>query len=97
MSCCNEFVTVVQRPKFHPFFAQQDIQLLLQYIQQHTRFINVQSVVTVCRDVKDNFLLALAQDSRADYLATGDKDLLSLGTFGKTKIITMSVFKLSIQ
>jgi predicted nucleic acid-binding protein len=54
----NEFVSVVQRPKFY------------------------------------NFLLALAQDSQADYLVTGDKDLLSLDTFGKTRIITMSVFKM---
>jgi putative PIN family toxin of toxin-antitoxin system len=90
----SEFVSVVRRPKFYNFFGQEDIKLLLQYIQQHARFVNVQSVVTICRDVKDNFLLALAQDSQADYLVTGDKDLLSLDTFGKTKIITMSIFKM---
>jgi putative PIN family toxin of toxin-antitoxin system len=89
----DEFVGVVQRPKFQKFFSQQDIKTLLQYIQQHAQFIKVHSVVTVCRDVKDNFLLSLAQDSLADYLITGDKDLLSLDTFGKTKIIPMSVFK----
>jgi putative PIN family toxin of toxin-antitoxin system len=89
----NEFVEVVQRPKFHKFFSQKDIQAVLQYIQQHARFVKVHSVVTACRDAKDNFLLALAQDSDADYLITGDKDLLSLNTFGKTKIIPMSVFK----
>jgi putative PIN family toxin of toxin-antitoxin system len=90
----NEFVSVVQRPKFYNFFGQEDIKSLLQYIREYARFVNVRSVVTVCRDVKDNFLLALAQDSQADYLVTGDKDLLSLDTFGKTKIITMSVFKM---
>ena len=89
----DEFVRVVQRPKFQKFFSQEDIKTLLQYIQQHAQFVKVHSVVTVCRDVKDNFLLSLAQDSHADYLITGDKDLLSLNTFGKTKIIPMAVFK----
>ena len=89
----DEFVRVVQRPKFQKFFSQEDIKTLLQYIQQHAQFVKVHSVVTVCRDVKDNFLLSLAQDSHADYLITGDKDLLSLNTFGKTKIIPIAVFK----
>lgn len=41
-------------------------------------------------DQKDNFLLSLSKDSQANYLITGDKDLLDLKTFEDTKIITMS-------
>jgi putative PIN family toxin of toxin-antitoxin system len=89
----DEFVGVVQRPKFLKFFSPKDVDALLQYIQQYAHFVEVYSVVSVCRDVKDNFLLSLAKDSHADYLITGDKDLLSLHTFEKTKIIPMSVFK----
>ncbi len=54
--------------------------------------IAVESVVTICRDTKDNFLLALAKDSNADYLLTGDKDLLVIKKFGETKITTISAF-----
>ncbi len=54
--------------------------------------IKVESVVTICRDIKDNFLLALAKDGNADYLLTGDKDLLVLQKFGKTKITTIANF-----
>lgn len=54
--------------------------------------IEVDSIVTVCRDLKDNFLLALAKDGKADYLLTGDKDLLTLTKFGKTKIKTITAF-----
>lgn len=54
--------------------------------------IDVESTITVCRDPKDNFLLALAKDGKADYLITGDKDLLDLQKFGKTKIITIANF-----
>jgi len=54
--------------------------------------VPVFSQVTLCRDAKDNFLLALSQDAQADYLVTGDKDLLVLGKFGKTRILKMTDF-----
>ena len=34
--------------------------------------------ITVCRDPKDNYLLELAESSKADYIVTRDKDLLEL-------------------
>jgi len=54
--------------------------------------INVQSIVTICRDPKYNFLLALAKDSKADYLLTGDNDLLDIKKLDKTKTITINNF-----
>jgi len=55
-------------------------------------FISVTSIVDLCRDPKDNFLLALAKDGNATHLLTGDKDLLVLGKAGKTKILTLSEY-----
>ncbi len=40
--------------------------------------VSVTSTVTACRDAKDNKFLELALDGQADYLITGDTDLLSL-------------------
>ena len=54
--------------------------------------IEVASVVTICRDTKNNFLLALAKDGNVDYLLTGDKDLLVIKKFGKPKITTIADF-----
>lgn len=39
---------------------------------------------------KDNFLLNLAIDSKADFLITGDADLLVLEEIGTTKIISIT-------
>lgn len=39
-------------------------------------------------DAKDNFLLALADASHADFLVTGDKGLLSLKQYKSTRIVT---------
>lgn len=45
--------------------------------------------VTVSPDPNDDFLLAIAQASAADYLVTGDKsDLLALGSHGSTRIVS---------
>lgn len=44
-------------------------------------------------DPNDDFLLALCEAGRADFLVTGDKaDLLTLGAHGATHIITAAVF-----
>jgi len=54
--------------------------------------IEVESMIKICRDPKDNFLLALAKDGKADILLTGDKDLLEIKKFGKTKIKSITGF-----
>ena len=54
--------------------------------------IKITSVVEICRDKKDNFLLALAKDAHADFLLTGDKDLLDIGKFENTIICTLTTF-----
>lgn len=48
--------------------------------------------VTVCRDPKDNMLLGACGKSRADFLVTGDRDLLTLKIFKSTKIVTPKEF-----
>ena len=62
-------------------------------LRDNAELVDVHSVVEVCRDPKDNFLLALAKDGNADYLITGDDDLLVLETFEKTKIVTLTDFE----
>jgi putative PIN family toxin of toxin-antitoxin system len=63
------------------------------FLQKNTEMVEVQSFIDICRDPKDNFLLALAKDGGADYLITGDKDLLTLKQYGKTKIVTVTEFE----
>lgn len=88
----DEFVQVSQRPKFKKYFSVHDLENLLLKIIEVSKFIQVKSVVSICRDPKDNFLLALAKEAKATHLITGDKDLLSLRSFGRTKIVTMTEF-----
>lgn len=85
----EEFLEVTQRSKFRKYFAVDDIEDLLLKIRNRATFINVKSNIIACRDPKDNFLLSLAVDGQATHLITGDKDLLVLGKFAQTKILTI--------
>lgn len=86
----EEFIEVAQRPKFRKYLSFDDIEDLLDKVRKKAVFINITTSIELCRDPKDNFLLALSQDGKATHLITGDKDLLVLGTFGKTKILTIT-------
>ena len=94
---CNELlaelVDVADRPKLRRFFSTEDWVLMFEIIEQYAIYVSVVSSVMLCRDAKDNFLLSLAKDAQADYLLTGDKDLLVLKTFGTTRIITITEFQ----
>ena len=88
----DEFLEVARRPKFRRFFTAIDIEELFETIEEYAEFVKVQTQIKICRDSKDNFLLSLSVDGNADFLLTGDKDLLELTKFGETIIMTISDF-----
>jgi len=88
----TEFLDVIKRPKLRRFFSSDDIENLLGTIEEWADFIEVNTQVNDCRDPKDNFLLSLSIDGKADYLLTGDKDLLDLIKYRHTNIITITEF-----
>jgi putative PIN family toxin of toxin-antitoxin system len=88
----DEFISVIQRPKFHKLFLPHDVETLMNFFMDQGLLIDVVSDLNPCRDIKDNFLLNLANDGEADYFISGDKDLLDLDPFGKTRIVTISEF-----
>ncbi|MFD2033148.1 putative toxin-antitoxin system toxin component, PIN family [Belliella marina] len=88
----EEFLEVSERPKFKKFFKKSEIKALLNLIENYSELITVESRLTECRDSKDNFLLSLSIDGKADFLVTGDSDLLVLGKIKDTKIVTWQEF-----
>ena len=88
----EELRQTMQRPKFKKYLSSERILLAIELVEQSAIFINSQSIVQLCRDNKDDYLLALAKDAQADFLLTGDKDLLVLNPFEKTHIIKLSEY-----
>lgn len=88
----EEFLEVSERPKFKRFFKKADIKTLLNQMEIFGKLIPVVSDINICRDPKDNFLLNLSVDRKADFLVTGDTDLLQIGQIDQTQIISWSEF-----
>jgi len=53
--------------------------------------------ITVCRDPDDNLVLACALAGQAEYVVTGDPDLLTLEELEGMKIITVREFLSALQ
>jgi putative PIN family toxin of toxin-antitoxin system len=93
----EEFIAVAKRPKFKKYFNNDNLEELLRLFEQYGKLIRVRIEVTESRDKKDNFLLSLAVESNADFLVTGDTDLLILKKIKKTKIVTWNDFMKEIK
>jgi uncharacterized protein len=88
----QELGEVLNRPKFQKIISKQQIENLLEIIQKRSIFIDVVSSIQLSRDSKDDFLLSLCLDGNADYLLTGDEDLLVLKIFKHTSICKIAYF-----
>jgi len=93
-----ELLEVSARPKLKKFFTANDKKLIFNIIERYADYVTVTSNVDLCRDAKDNFLLSLSKDSKADFLITGDKDLIVLKEFEETRIVTIAEYQnLSVE
>ena len=54
--------------------------------------VSSQPPVEVCRDPRDNHLLATSREAGADILVSGDKDVLVLLSFEGTQIVSLRTF-----
>lgn len=93
----REIFETLDSPKLSKFIRPDLAAEFKAYFPKFTLLVEVSTSVSVCRDPKDNFLLALAQDADADYLISGDADLLILGQFGRTKIMKLPDFVLELR
>jgi len=88
----EELQATITKPKLKKYFSENALEEMLTVFDPYIDFITVKSTVSICRDPNDNFLLALAKDGKANYLLTGDSDLLDIGKYKKTIIIKISEF-----
>ncbi|MHB8362418.1 MAG: putative toxin-antitoxin system toxin component, PIN family [Patescibacteria group bacterium] len=72
--------------KFH--INNDSIKLLIEKFNNHSKKFIPQTKVILSRDPLDNFILELAEESHANFIITGDKDLLILEHYKKTRIVS---------
>ncbi|MFM1841290.1 MAG: hypothetical protein RLZZ490_21 [Cyanobacteriota bacterium] len=92
-SIVNELNEVLSRPKFRRYLSAEKRDIFLWSLFRKARFIDViKEKIDICRDAKDNQFLELAVNGEADFIISGDDDLLVLNPFGNTLIVTPRIF-----
>jgi len=93
----TEIRLVTSRNKLKKYFNQDKVSDLISLLDIIADKVKIEKIDKISRDAKDDFLLALAKEGRANYLITGDKDLLDIEVYGRTKILTVKQFKEKIK
>jgi putative PIN family toxin of toxin-antitoxin system len=87
-----EYQQVIIRNKFSKVIKPKQAFRFIDFVLPKLEYITLKTAVKASRDPKDNYLLSLSIDGNADYLITGDMDLLVLEHIEKTKIMRLNQF-----
>ena len=71
---------------------EADVDTIVESIVGIGQLVSVAGDVSVCRDPDDDVILESAVNGKAEYLVSGDKDLLSLSLYEEVSIIAPRVF-----
>ena len=88
----SEIREVLDRPKFRNRIDPVSAAKLISLLSIIGIGVNPTRRLQACRDPKDDFLLECAVEGNADYIITGDQDLLCLNHFEGIQILEPSEF-----
>jgi uncharacterized protein len=85
----DELKSVSRRARLSPYMKRQDVGRFVNQLLSDALILTRLPPVDRSADPADNFLLAMAEASQADYLVSGDKrGVLALKKHGRTRIVT---------
>ena len=87
----DEIQTVVARPKFNVIISQESRQAFVDMVDNvcHWTPITIQAKSSI-RDIKDLFILSMAESVPVDFIVSGDKDLTELKSHAGIPILSYS-------
>jgi len=78
-----------------PFrLSEEDVDRIIDHLKDIAEVVPTTSKLSICKDEADNRVLECALDGDADYIITGDKDLLDLKRFKGIRIVKVGDFPL---
>ena len=88
----EELDDVLSRPQFERYVTRQERATFLQNLLSRAMSVSITETVQACRDPNDDKILELAVNGRADYIITGDDDLLAMDPFRGIAIVRPAEF-----
>jgi putative PIN family toxin of toxin-antitoxin system len=95
---CDEILSEIRdvlfsRPRLRKWISLDDAKRYVEMLQLHFNFVpNPVFIIPLSRDSDDDYILALAQRERVNYVISGDKDLLVL-RIPELSIVTPAEFE----
>ena len=89
IATCDEIDAEIVRVLTEKFSWEQNrAKSALQGILARGIHVRIRGTVKVCRDPNDDMFLECSALAKANFLVAGDKDLLTLGAYKGTRIVT---------
>jgi putative PIN family toxin of toxin-antitoxin system len=88
----TELADVLSRRKLDPYVTIEARKEFLRLLGRVVESVLILHVVSARRDPKDDKFLELAVNGEAQFIVTGDADLLALHPFRTVQIVTPAVF-----
>ena len=94
----NELVEVMSRPKIHKYISTESVEAMWDLMRNKCYTIEEYPITaTNVRDPKDVYLLSMAEAIPADFVVTGDNDLLILHRHNNIPILSFVEFMQILQ
>ncbi|NBQ02855.1 MAG: putative toxin-antitoxin system toxin component, PIN family [Opitutae bacterium] len=88
----TELATVINRPKFDKYISKPDRRKFFEVLAPLCIKVEIIQTIQASRDRKDDKFLEVAINGSADFILTGDTDLLELHPFHEIPIYSPSQF-----
>jgi putative PIN family toxin of toxin-antitoxin system len=90
----DEVAEILARPKIRKKYRilPEDREAFQQLLRADALLLPLAAAPKVCRDPDDDYLLGCAAAGNANYLVTGDQDLLVIGSYRGVAIVTAREF-----
>ncbi|BBC26243.1 putative toxin-antitoxin system toxin component, PIN family [Pseudanabaena sp. ABRG5-3] len=92
----SEIENVISRPKLQKYITLEQRNKFLTELSQQVERVTINQKIRACRDPKDDKFLELAVCGEANYIITGDADLLDLHPFQNIPIVKAANFLTAI-
>ena len=76
-----EFADVASRPRLAKYIRPERVAEVLQLMEAYGIYAKIEQTEADFVDAKDNYLLDFSRSVRAEYLVTGDQNMLALGSY----------------
>jgi uncharacterized protein len=83
----TELADTLSRSKFDRYVSREDRQRFFELFARVAEWVTITTTIRRCRDPKDDKFLGLAVDGKADWIVSGDKDLLELSPYEGVLIV----------